>query len=127
MASDEQAALLAQIKALSGAIDQQKSSTRGGYNRNNNFHQPGHRGGSSFGRGRGGGSLSAATSRHRSLVLSGTGTNENGAASQEKDDTATPNTTTNAAEGTGSGEEGWVKRKSTHNMSLVSTTTFKKT
>lgn len=126
--ADEQAALLAQIKALSGAIDERKASSRGGYQHYNNFHQASHRGGgggSSYSRGRGrgqdAGSSSAANSRHRSLVISGPRATEG---STPVDNAAATTANTEAA---GSGEEGWVKRKSTHNMSLVSSSAFKKT
>jgi hypothetical protein len=131
--ADEQAALLAQIKALSGAIDQRKTHSQSGYHTPNTFHHAPHRGGKFSSRGRGASSSSgSSTSRHRSLVLSNaSGANESTNhidTAKEKEGLASSSTaTTKDAEKADSSEEGWVKRKSTHNMSLVSTSAFKKT
>lgn len=130
MASDEQAALLAQIQALSGAIDQRRSSgsargastapTRGYYGRGG-YHSS-YRGG----RGRGGYNVqqghhnSQLPSRHRTLVLSGKPANSS-------ENEGKPVDSTNATSSDSAEQDGWVKRKSTHNMSLVSSKTFEKT
>ena len=114
--ADEQAALLAQIRALSGAIDQQKSS-RG----RRGSAQSVYRGG---GRGRG---AATALSRHRTLILAGTNAPD-AAASESSTLPDVTDSQVGVEEGRAvSSEEGWVKRKSTHNMSMVSTSAFKKT
>lgn len=130
MASDEQAALLAQIQALSGAIDQRRSteSARGassaatrGYHGRGGYH-------SSFSARRGRGNYYSQSqakqqnaqlpSRHRTLVLSG----KPASASENEENPVEGTSATDEA-----GQESWVKRKSTHNMSLVSSKTFEKT
>lgn len=112
--ADEQAALLAQIRALSGAIDQQKSS-RG--RRGSGVYRGG-------GRGRG---AATALSRHRTLILAGTNAPD-AAASESGTLPEVTDSQMGVEEGRAvSSEEGWVKRKSTHNMSMVSTSAFKKT
>lgn len=75
-------------------------------------YTPSHRG-----RGRGG---SVVPPRNRTLVLN------------DSSKAATPSTSTAADDDKGEGKpktegEGWIKRKSTHNMSLVSTSTFNRT
>jgi hypothetical protein len=123
MVDDDQAALLAQIKALSGAIDKRKFSARGG-----GYHQPSNRGSSSsYGRGRAAGSSNATTSRHRSLVLSGPSAVNKSDKEVNDAESEAAASSTHASSSNADGEEGWVKRKSTHNMSLVSSSAFKKT
>ena len=111
--ADEQAALLAQIKALSGAIDQRKAngpySNRGGYAQ----------------RGRGSSSIAGNSSRHRSLVLSGA--QQNKQPTPDEAGSSLAKVPSAGAGASGSDQDAWVKRKSTHNMSLVSKTAFDKT
>ncbi|UZJ55879.1 hypothetical protein CBS101457_005199 [Exobasidium rhododendri] len=130
--ADDQAALIAQIRALSGAIDKRKSSSRGGgYNHGSIYQQSSHRGGSAFEKGHAAGPANATSSRHRSLVLSGTGAANRPSQGHDQSTPAIASTsataTTTDPEGATSGDEEWVKRKSTHNMSLVSSSAFKKT
>lgn len=117
--AEEQAALLARIKALSGAIDQRRTGAslhRGGHSRP--LGGVGGRGGSQRG---GYASHQPLPSRHRSLVIGKAGNGgSSGDVPGEQDQSGQPSNSRDV-------QEGWVKRKSTHNMSLVSSSTFEKT
>ncbi|KAJ9476043.1 putative mRNA 3'-end-processing protein YTH1 (putative) [Pseudozyma hubeiensis] len=112
------------------------SSYRGAYVGGRGGHQPS----ASFGRGRGRGAAVAAPQRNRTLILNGSNkaattapadgsvgdsTTSQGAASTSLTAAAVPSGS-NPASGP-STTDGWIKRKSTHNMSLVSTSTFQRT
>lgn len=112
--AEEQAALLAQIKALSDAIDQRKSSSSLSSHRGDN--RGGYRGKERRIAAIAPPPSNARSSRHRTLVLSNTASSNGGNPASESSPLPA------AVNG-----DSWVKRKSTHNMSLVSKIAFEKT
>lgn len=117
MADEEAAALRAQIAALSGAIDQRRSGPSNHVMGMGRAHERG--------RGRGArGRTAPRPSRNRSLVLpaekEGNGPLPSSllasSASSSEGREASPNQVSGS----------WVKRKTTHNMSLVSTSAFER-
>lgn len=140
---DEQEALRAEISKLSGAI---QNARRASYY----HHQPSYRG-TSRGRARGRGA--PLPQRNRTLILNSTTANRPDApAANPSTDQAAPSKPDGDGDGDGdsavsssaapsgsrqtaaasidkppTNSEGWIKRRTTHNMSLVSSSTFHKT
>lgn len=143
MSGQEDAALLAEIARLSGQIDKHRSQPQGQHYPQQSYYRGGGRGGWNARGGRGGaahasgGTRYPAPSRHRTLVIdnSRTGNAANGSAAAFSA-TADPSVAASDASSSSSlgsqqshppAQDGWVKRKTTHNMSLVSSSTFEKT
>lgn len=112
---DEDAALMAEIARLTGQIDQHNSSAGPAYPHGGYEFQT--RGGRGRGRGRGRGNATQLPSRHRTLVLN---SNQKGAEA-EANGSSTQQQTQDQQQ-----QHSWVRRKTTHNMSLVSSDAFEK-
>ncbi|PWN28500.1 hypothetical protein BDZ90DRAFT_231491 [Jaminaea rosea] len=105
MTTSEDAALLAEIERLSGRIDQHRSASAAA--------PPPNRGrGGWRGRGWRGASAPTQVSRHRTLVIN------NDAQQQPGPSSSSPPPPSSSS---------WVRRKTTHNMSLVSSDSYQKT
>lgn len=121
--ADDQEALLARISALSGAIQKHRAAEAEASSPSYTRATPGYRGPRPSSRGRGALSHGPQSSRHRSIVFTGPSSEHPPLATGNDEGTATQPSEASTSEN----GQGWIKRKSTHNMSLVSSKTFEKT